>query len=60
MNQEHPDVPLLEHVEELIGKLEALGVKSSPDEEDDGEEGEEGEEGDWEDADGSDSDVEMS
>lgn len=57
MNQEHPDVPLLEHVEELMGELEALGVKSSPDEEDDGEEGEEG---DWEDADGSDSDVEMS
>lgn len=57
MNQEHPDIPLLEHVEELIGKLEALGVKSSPDEEDDGEDGEEG---DWEDGEGSDSDVEMS
>ncbi|KAF7797097.1 hypothetical protein EIP86_008289 [Pleurotus ostreatoroseus] len=58
VNQEHPDVPLLEHVKELIGKLEALGINSSPDEEDDGEEGEEG---DWEDVDGSDdSDVEMS
>ena len=51
-------MPLLEHVKELIGKLEALGINSSPDEEDDGEEGEEG---DWEDVDGSnDSDVEMS
>lgn len=59
MNQEHPDAPLLEHVRELIAKLEALGIKASPDDEDDGEEGE-----DWEDIDGSDksdgSDVEMS
>lgn len=55
-NEEHPDLPLLGHVEELIGKLDALGIASSP-----LEEGEEGE-GNWEDLDGSedsDGDVEM-
>ncbi|KAF8071895.1 hypothetical protein FPV67DRAFT_1483083 [Lyophyllum atratum] len=55
-NQEHPDAPLLEHVRELIGKLDALGITPSPA---DGEgEGEEG----WEDVEGSedsDGDVEM-
>lgn len=56
-NQEHPDKPLLEHVHELIGKLEALGIQPSPEDADDG-----GED-DWEDAEGSDDDdedVEMS
>ncbi|KAG6842349.1 hypothetical protein C0991_010639 [Blastosporella zonata] len=55
-NQEHPDTPLLDHVAELLGKLDALGIAPSPiDAEDD-----EGEDG-WEDQDGSDSDgdVEM-
>ncbi|TFK40383.1 hypothetical protein BDQ12DRAFT_697745 [Crucibulum laeve] len=54
-NQEHLDAPLLEHVKELIAKLEARGIAASPIE-DDGEEGEE----DWEDvgSDG-DEDVEM-
>ncbi|EIM90916.1 TPR-like protein [Stereum hirsutum FP-91666 SS1] len=56
MNQEHPDLPLLEHVSELIEKLEELGVKASPEEE-----GQE-EGGDWEDMEDSDDDedIEMS
>ena len=56
ITQEHPDAPLLEHTQELISKLESLGIQPSPDkDEDDGEEG-------WEDVDGSDDDkdVEMS
>ncbi|KAI0064767.1 TPR-like protein [Artomyces pyxidatus] len=56
INQGHPDVPLREHVKELIGKLEEKGIKMSPD--DDGEDGEE-----WEDQDvseDSDGDVDMS
>ncbi|KAI0001420.1 hypothetical protein BJV74DRAFT_818500 [Russula compacta] len=56
INQGHPDLPIREHVKELISKLEELGVKPSP--EDDG-----GDDGDWEDYEGSDdseSDVEMS
>ncbi|KNZ81849.1 UPF0661 TPR repeat-containing protein C16D10.01c [Termitomyces sp. J132] len=56
-NQQHPDTPLLEHVTELISKLDALGVTPSPmDAPDD-----EGDDG-WEDADDSsdsDGDVEM-
>ncbi|GLB40381.1 putative tetratricopeptide repeat [Lyophyllum shimeji] len=55
-NQEHPDKPLLEHVRELIGKLEALGIAPSPmDGEDEAEDG-------WEDVEGSeddDGDVQM-
>lgn len=54
--QDHPDLPLREHARELVAKLEALGIKPSPDGEDEGE----GEE--WEDEDGSedgDGDVEM-
>ncbi|CCM01385.1 uncharacterized protein FIBRA_03436 [Fibroporia radiculosa] len=48
VNQEHPDKPLLEHVLELIAKLEALGIQPSP-------EGADEEENDsWEDAEGSD------
>ncbi|KAF8149911.1 hypothetical protein B0H34DRAFT_667197 [Crassisporium funariophilum] len=36
-NEEHPDKPLLEHVKELIGKLDALGITASAvDEDDDG------------------------
>ena len=57
MNQGHPDLPLREHVNELISKLEELGIKPSP-EDDDGQDDEE-----WEDYEGSDnssSDVEMS
>ncbi|PPQ69807.1 hypothetical protein CVT25_009744 [Psilocybe cyanescens] len=58
-NQEHPDKPLLEHVRELISKLDSLGIAASPlDEDDEGGEGE----GDWESDDGSvdgDGDVEM-
>ncbi|KAJ7285007.1 hypothetical protein C8J57DRAFT_1290131 [Mycena rebaudengoi] len=55
-NEGHPDTPLLEHVKELVTKLEALGILPSPVDEDDGQEGE------WEDMDGSedgDGDVEM-
>ncbi|EIW57553.1 uncharacterized protein TRAVEDRAFT_169445 [Trametes versicolor FP-101664 SS1] len=57
VTQEHPDRPLLEHVGELIAKLEALGIQPSPEEED------RDEEGGWEDVEGSDDedgDVEMS
>ncbi|KAJ7639872.1 hypothetical protein DFH06DRAFT_1001372 [Mycena polygramma] len=53
-NEGHPDTPLLEHVKELVAKLDALGIKPSPVDDD--------EEGEWEDADGSeddDGDVEM-
>ncbi|KAJ7773281.1 hypothetical protein B0H16DRAFT_1511732 [Mycena metata] len=58
-NEGHPDTPLLEHVKELVAKLDALGIKPSPVGEDDREG-----EGEWEDADGSedgdgDGDVEM-
>ncbi|KAF9565283.1 TPR-like protein [Agrocybe pediades] len=58
-NQEHPDKPLLEHVAELIGKLDSLGIKPSA--VDAGDEGGDGEE-DWESDDGSidgDGDVDM-
>ncbi|KAJ7494756.1 hypothetical protein B0H11DRAFT_1717129 [Mycena galericulata] len=58
MNEEHPDTPLLEHVKELVAKLDALGIKPSPVGDDDGEP----QEGEWEDVDGSedsDGDVEM-
>ena len=57
-NEEHPDVPLLEHVRELIAKLDALGIVPSPTEEgDDGA-------GDWEgindsEGEGDDGDVDM-
>jgi hypothetical protein len=55
-NEEHPDTPLLEHVRELITKLDLLGIKASPVEEgDDG--GEDWE--DLEDSEGEDGDVEM-
>ena len=56
LNQNHPDIPLLEHVKELIGKLDILGVKSSPDDDYTAQD-----EGVWEDVDGNeDSDVDMS
>lgn len=58
INEGHPDLPLLEHAQELIGKLDALGIKPSPIEE-----GDDDEEGEWEDGDSSgdeDGDVEMS
>ena len=54
---QHPDEGLLHHTKELIGQLDALGVKprSGHDEDDD-----EGADGEWEDVDDSDEDVEMS
>ena len=58
-NQEHPDTPLLEHVTELISKLDSLGIAASPL---DGGEDEGDDEGEWESVDGSvdgDGDVEM-
>ncbi|TEB34724.1 TPR-like protein [Coprinellus micaceus] len=57
-NQDHPDKPILDHVQELISQLEAAGIKASP-----MEEGEEGDtEGDWEEvvSEDEDGDVEMS
>ncbi|KAH9838479.1 uncharacterized protein C8Q71DRAFT_832634 [Rhodofomes roseus] len=57
VNQDHPDKPLLEHVHELIGKLEALGIQPSP------EDGDDEDANGWEDVEGSedsDEDVEMS
>ncbi|KDR76250.1 hypothetical protein GALMADRAFT_210892 [Galerina marginata CBS 339.88] len=57
-NQEHPDTPLLEHVKELISKLDSLGITASPlDEDEDGDE-EANWETDGESVDG-DGDVEM-
>jgi len=56
INQGHPDIPIREHVKELISKLEELGVKPSPEDNDQDEE-------EWEDYEGSDeseSDVVMS
>lgn len=43
-NEKHPDIPLLEHVKELIAKLDALGITTSP-EDDDGDD----DEAEWED-----------
>ncbi|KAJ7274372.1 hypothetical protein B0H12DRAFT_1088361, partial [Mycena haematopus] len=57
INEGHPDTPLLEHVKELMAKLDALEIKPSPVAEGDGDEQEE-----WEDVEGSedeDEDVEM-
>ncbi|KAH9935263.1 TPR-like protein [Amylocystis lapponica] len=56
VNQEYPDTPLLEHVKELVAKLDELGIQPST------EEGDGGDEGGWEDAesDDEDGDVEMS
>ncbi|KAH9917038.1 uncharacterized protein B0H18DRAFT_1036349 [Fomitopsis serialis] len=58
VNQEHPDKPLLQHVRELIGKLEALGVQPLSDDD-----GDDGDADGWQDVEGaedSDEDVEMS
>ncbi|KJA19477.1 hypothetical protein HYPSUDRAFT_889629 [Hypholoma sublateritium FD-334 SS-4] len=58
-NQEHPDEPMLEHIKELIAKLDSLGISASPLE--DGPD-EEGDEEDWESDDESvdhDGDVDM-
>ncbi|PPQ66214.1 hypothetical protein CVT24_000326 [Panaeolus cyanescens] len=57
-NQDHPDKPLMEHVQELIAKLEAMGIHPSPMEEGDAA----GDDDDWESVDGSnegDGDVDM-
>ena len=53
MSQRHPDTPMLEHVQELISKLDSLGIQPSPDDED-------GDGNEWEDVDDSDEDVDMS
>ena len=58
-NQEHPDEPMLEHIKELIAKLDSLGISASPLED---VPDEEGDEEDWESDDGSvdhDGDVDM-
>ena len=52
VGEEHPDKPLLEHTQELIAKLDALGIAPSPLE--DGGSDDEGEA--WEDVDDSDDD----
>ncbi|KAH9039695.1 hypothetical protein EDB84DRAFT_1477585 [Lactarius hengduanensis] len=59
VNQGHPDRPIREHVEELISKLEELGVKPSPE---DGGQDDDDDDENWEDeeSDSSNSDVEMS
>jgi hypothetical protein len=54
--QEHGDVPILEHVDELIGSLEKKGITPTPEDEQDGC-GWEDVDADSEDGDG---DVEMS
>jgi hypothetical protein len=53
-SQSDPDTPILEHVQELLGTLDALGIMSSPVQDD-----EEGDGDGWEDA-SDDEDVEMS
>ncbi|KAH9002983.1 hypothetical protein EDB86DRAFT_2894351 [Lactarius hatsudake] len=58
VNQGHPDLPIREHVEELISKLEELGVKPSP--EDGGQDDDDDENWEDEESDSSNSDVEMS
>ncbi|KAF8554428.1 hypothetical protein OG21DRAFT_1508962 [Imleria badia] len=54
-SQGHPDVPLLEHVKELVGALDAFGIQPSPVEEEDSNDEE------WEEVsdDDEDEDVEM-
>ena len=42
VNQEYPDAPLLEHVQELITKLEAQGIQVSPEGDEEGEDEGEG------------------
>ncbi|THV03250.1 TPR-like protein [Dendrothele bispora CBS 962.96] len=56
INEQHPDKPLLEHVRELINKLEAAGIHASPADEEGSDEDE------WvdEDSEDEDGDVEMS
>lgn len=53
-SQSDPDTPILEHVQELLGTLDALGIMPSPVQDDD-----EGDEDGWEDASNGE-DVEMS
>ncbi|KAF9267726.1 TPR-like protein [Marasmius fiardii PR-910] len=57
INERHPDTPLLNHVRELISKLEALGIKDPMEEE-----GQDEDEDEWVDEDSADEDgdVEMS
>ncbi|KAH0833334.1 hypothetical protein J3R83DRAFT_12402 [Lanmaoa asiatica] len=52
-SQGHPDAPLLEHVKELIGTLDALGIEPSP------AEGEDGNEEEWEEVSDDDEDEDM-
>lgn len=56
--QEHPDTPLLEHVGELIAKLEGFGIQVSPEDADADDGGEDGDY--WEGSDDEDEDVDMS
>ena len=58
-NEEHPDIPLLEHVKELIAKLDALGITTSSIEDGDGNGGDEAEWEDASDSENNDGDVEM-
>lgn len=53
-SQSDPDTPILEHVQELLGTLDALGITPSPIQDD-----EEGDGDGWEDA-SDDEDIEMS
>ncbi|KAG9114458.1 hypothetical protein FRC07_007634 [Ceratobasidium sp. 392] len=52
VNQQHPDTPMLQHIEELLAKLDELGITPDEQANEDEEDG-----GEWEDAD---EDVEMS
>jgi hypothetical protein len=57
VNEEHPDMPLLEHSKDLISQLRALGITPSPPVEADGDVSD-----GWEDDEGSedgDGDIEM-
>jgi len=59
VQEEHPDIPLLKHVKELVAKLETLGIRASPPAEGGGDEDVD----DWEDVEESedgDGDVDMS
>ncbi len=53
--QEHPDTPMLDHVNELIAQLDALGIKPSASGDDD-----DGSGAEWEDVNSDDEDVKMS
>jgi hypothetical protein len=56
VNEGHPDLPMLDHANELINQLDELGIKPSPQ---DGGDAEGNEEEEWEDASDDDDDVHM-